>query len=185
MGKSSFLTHQFLVATPDLQEDFFAQTLIYIVRHEKQGALGLIINKPSNIDIRNLMDDLDIPTDSPLGQPALVGGPVHPEVGFVLHTGNPDWHASFAVSENVCITTSKDILNAIARHEGVQSYQLILGFSGWSTEQLEQEIARGDWLLCPVDQQLLFHVPYTERWQVALDKIGVRPAWFAGEMGHA
>ena len=181
----TYLTHRCLIAPPQLDSDFFAKSIIYIARHDEDGAQGLIINRPSQLHIRELLNDLDIPSDSVKPHAVLEGGPVRPEAGFVLHTGHPVWQSSIAVSENVCITTSKDILEAIANNEGVERYQLMLGYASWTANQLEAELARGDWLICDADMELLFNVPYEERWSIAAAKIGVNPDWLVAEIGHA
>lgn len=100
-------------------DDFFANTVIYVARHDEDGAQGIVINRPSNLQIRELLNDLEIDADNVQPHAVLQGGPLRPEAGFVLHTGQPTWHSSIAVGENVCITTSKDILDAIAHNEGV------------------------------------------------------------------
>lgn len=181
----SFLAHHCLIAPPQLGDDFFAQTLVYIARHDAEGALGLIVNRPSRVDIKDLLADLNINTDHVKPHAVLEGGPVRPEVGFVLHTGHPKWHSSMGVSENVCITTSKDILEAIAHNEGVNHYQIMLGHSSWAPNQLEQELARGDWLVCEPDMGLLFHLPYDQRWQAAAAKLGLDMNWLSADIGHA
>lgn len=103
---------------------------------------------------------------------------------FVLHTGQPTWRSSIAVGENVCITTSKDILDAIAHNEGVGRYQIALGYASWGKNQLEEEMARGDWLICDSDMDLIFNLPYGDRWDAAYKKIGVDRTWFASEIGQ-
>ena len=102
-----------------------------------------------------MLNDLDIEADNVNPHEVLQGGPLRPEAGFVLHTGQPTWHSSIAVGENVCITTSKDILDAIAHNEGVGRYQIALGYASWGKQQLEEEIARGDWLICESDMDLI------------------------------
>ena len=114
-----YLTHRCLIAPPDLADDFFANTVIYLARHDEEGAQGIIINRPSGLSIKELLNDLEIEADHVHPHDVLQGGPLRPEAGFVLHTGQPTWHSSIAVGENVCITTSKDILDAIAQNEGV------------------------------------------------------------------
>lgn len=181
----NFLTHRCLIAPPQLNDDFFAQTIIYIARHDEEGAQGLIINRPSHIHIKELLSDLNITTDTVKPHAVLEGGPIRPEAGFVLHTGNPVWQSSIAVSENVCVTTSKDILEAIAHNEGVERYQIMLGYASWKSQQLEQELARGDWLVCDTDMELLFNLPYDQRWSAAAAKLGLDTNWLAAEIGHA
>jgi hypothetical protein len=105
--------------------------------------------------------------------------------GFVLHTGQPTWHSSIAVGENICITTSKDILDAIAHNEGVGRYQIALGYASWTKNQLEDELARGDWLVCDADMDLIFNIPYDDRWDAAYKKLGLDRTWLSSEIGHA
>ncbi len=180
-----YLTHRCLIAPPQLNQDFFTQTLVYIARHDEQGAQGLIINRPSHIEIKELLSDLHISTDLVKPHAVLEGGPVRPEAGFVLHTGHPAWQSSIAVSENVCVTTSKDILEAIAHNEGVERYQIMLGYASWKPQQLEDEVSRGDWLICDADMDLLFGLPYDQRWSAAAAKIGLDTNWLSEEVGHA
>lgn len=181
----TYLTHRCLIAPPQLNDDFFAQTIVYIARHDDQGAQGLIINRPSHIEIKDLLIDLQISPDIVRPHAVLEGGPVRPEAGFVLHTGNPVWQSSIAVSENVCVTTSKDILEAIAHNEGVERYQIMLGYASWQPHQLEEELAKGDWLVCDADMELLFNLPYEQRWSAAAAKIGLDTNWLSPDIGHA
>lgn len=180
-----YLTHCCLIAPPHLDDEFFAHTLIYVARHDANGAQGLILNRPSNMHIRELLNDLDIEADHVIPHAVLQGGPIRPEAGFVLHTGQPTWYSSVAIGENVCITTSKDILDAIAHNEGVDNYQIALGYASWTKNQLEDEIARGDWLICESDMDLIFNLPYDARWDAAYRKIGVDRHWFSEDIGHA
>lgn len=179
------LTHTCLIAPPQMDDPRFVQTLVYIVRHDDDGALGLVINKPSPVRLHDLLSDLEIVTDHVQPHLVLAGGPVRPEVGFVLHTGAPIWQSSIAVSDNVCLTTSKDILQAIAHNEGVEHYQLLLGHASWAPGQIEDELRQGAWLTCPADLNLLFEKPYAQRWEQAAAKIGVNLDWLADDIGHA
>ena len=180
-----YLTHRCLIAQPHMDDDFFAHTIIYVARHDANGAQGIVLNRPSEIQIKELLNDLDIDADHVHPHAVLHGGPVRPEAGFVLHTGQPTWYSSIAVGENVCLTTSKDILDAIAHNEGVERYQVALGYASWSKNQLEQEIERGDWLICDADMDLIFNLPYEARWDAAYKKIGIDRTWLAEEIGHA
>ena len=184
-----YLTHRCLIAPRDAEaiarDDFFVEAVIYIARHDEEGAMGLLLNRPSSVGISELLSDLHIVSDIVNPHAVLQGGPLRPEVGFVMHTGQPVWHSSIAVSENVCITTSKDILEAIAHNEGVDNFQIMLGFASWSAGQLEEEIKRGDWLVCEPDMELLFNLPYDERWSAAAAKFGVNSPWLSSEVGHA
>ena len=158
-----FLTHRCLIAPPDLADDFFANTVVYIARHDEDGAQGIIINRPAGIQVKELLNDLDIEADFVRPHEVLQGGPLRPEAGFVIHTGQPTWHSSIAMGENLCITTSKDILDAIAQNQGVGRYQIALGYASWDKNQLEDEMSRGDWLICDSDMDLIFNLPYDEK----------------------
>ncbi len=182
------LTHHFLIATPQMPDERFSRSLVYVCRHDKQGVLGLVINQPLlDVTVGKLFDDLDIEckSETVTHELALAGGPVHPEIGFVLHTGQPTWAASFAISENVCITTSRDVLQSIATGSSVSRFQMFLGHASWRRKQLANEIEQGDWLVCPADLQMLFDVPYDERWHKAGEKLGVNLDYLSAETGHA
>ncbi len=187
-AKFKNLTHHFLIATPHMPDERFNRCVVYVCRHDEQGVLGLVINQPlPDVTVGKLFDDLDIDCKSQTitHELALAGGPVHPEIGFVLHTGQPTWVSSFAISENICITTSRDILQSIASGEGVRKFQMCLGHASWSRKQLAREIAQGDWLVCPADSKLLFDIPYDERWHKAGEKLGINLDYLTTEIGHA
>ncbi len=178
------LTHQFLIATPSLQDPAFAQTVVYIARHDDEGAMGFIVNRLSSISLNDVLMDLQIRTDRPQGV-VYHGGPVRPEVGFVLHSGQPTWSSSVAIAENLCLTTSKDILRAIALEDSVRQYSICLGHAGWSGPQLEAEIERGDWLMVRADPKILFDLPANQRYSAAQKLLGVDGSWLSDEIGHA
>lgn len=182
------LTHHFLIASPQMPDERFAKTLIYICRHDQHGALGLVVNRPIvSTQVGKLLKELKINvTDKKvMNDLPLDGGPIFPEVGFVLHTGQPNWASSFGVSENVSITTSKDILQRIAAGEGIEHYHLCLGHASWYKDQLEKEISQGDWLVCPADLLLLFETPFEDRWHDAAQKIGINLNFLSDDIGHA
>lgn len=179
-------THQLLIASVSMDDPRFAGSVIYIAKHEKNGTLGLIINQTIDVSVRQMLEELEIETQILRKPPqVLYGGPIRPDVGFVIHTGQPHWFSSFAVSENVCITTSKDVLDAIAHNRGVGNFQICLGHASWYEGQLEQEIANGDWYTCPADMQLLFELPYEQRWQAAMQKQGIDYTRLNPVIGHA
>lgn len=182
------LTHHFLIAAPQMPDPRFERSLIYVCRHDQHGVLGLRVNEPiMDARVGKLLEDLDIEVSDPqvMDDVALEGGPMYPEVGFVLHTGQPIWSSSFAISENVCITTSRDILQRIAAGQGVGHYQLCLGHAAWGKSQLERELSSGDWLVCPADLTLLFETPFEERWHLAASRIGVNLDFLSSDIGHA
>lgn len=181
-------TNHFLIATPNIDGGIFQHSLVYLCRHDKQGVLGLVLNKPIyHSNVAKLFEELDINITTPdlHKKHPLDGGPMNPEVGFVLHTGQPDWVSSFAITENVCITTSKDILHSIASGQGVEHFELCLGHASWGKGQLEQELENGDWFLLPATMSLLFEVDYAQRWQIASDSIGIDFDRLSTDIGHA
>lgn len=178
------LKNQLLIASPHMEDPFFQQSIIYMARHTSNGAYGLMVNRLAPIDIRELFEDLRIHHDELMPHDVLIGGPVRPEAGFILHTGQPHWQSSEAIGENICLTTSRDILEAIANNQ-LKHYHMTLGYCSWKKNQLEQELAQGDWQVCPVDMDLLFNLPYEQRWQAAYDKINIDPIWLVEEIGNA
>lgn len=188
MSKNQNLTNHFLLATPNIDEGIFQHALVYICRQDRQGVLGLVMNKPIyHSHITKLFEELDINVTTPdlHKKHPLDGGPMNPEVGFVLHTGQPEWVSSFAITENVCITTSKDILHSIASGQGVEHFALCLGHASWAKGQLEHEIAQGDWFSLPADMGLLFDLPYEQRWQTASNRLGIDFDRLSTDIGHA
>lgn len=182
------LSHHFLIASPKMPDPRFSQRVIYLCHHDDKGTLGLVINDPiMDTNVRQLFDNLDIEVNSShlTHTHPLLGGPVHEEVGFVLHTGQAVWASSFSVAENICLTTSLDILKSIANQKGPSYFQLCLGYASWTKGQLKQEIEAGDWLLSPADSQLIFDTPYEQRWHKAAAKLGVRLDFLSDEIGHA
>lgn len=180
------LTHHFLLPSPSMPDERFADALIYLCRHNKQGAWGFIVNKPLSQSVGKLLHELDLPSPKQAMQtPAMQGGFIHPEAGFVLHTGLPDSYASsFVVGENVCLTTSKDILTRIYMNQ-IPHYLLCMGFCSWSKGQLEKEIADNDWFVCPADLHILFEAKFTDRLDLAYQKLGVDLGKFTTHIGRA
>lgn len=179
------LAHHFIAARPSVDDDHFANTLIYICRHTIDGAWGFIINQPLPFSVGGLLNELELPSSQiTMNTPALDGGPMRPEAGFILHTGLPNYHSSFAIGESVCLTTSKDILEHLST-DSVAHYLMCMGFCSWSEGQLEAEVAQGDWLVCPSDLEILFRTPFDERLNQAYGKIGINPDTFVSTAGFA
>ena len=188
MAKKPNLTHHFLIASSSIDEGIFHQSLVYICRQDEQGALGLVVNKPiDHTNVAKLFEELqiDVTVTDLHRQLPLDGGPMNPEVGFVLHTGQPEWASSFAITENVCITTSKDILHSIGTGQGVEHLELCLGHASWKKGQLEDEICQGDWFVLPASMALLFDVDHKMRWQIAAAQVGVDFNKLSLDIGHA
>lgn len=182
------LTHQFLVAMPELDDGIFNRAVVYIFRHGDDGAAGLIVNLPSELRFASLLQDLRLPPLKPLRrpeQPVLVGGPVHPELGFVLHRGHGPWTSTMTSSEDIAVTHSRDVLDAISQGHGPKDYLISLGYAGWDAGQLERELADNAWLTVPASDDLLFELPYEERWEAALKRMGLDWRLLSHEVGHA
>lgn len=170
----SNLTHHFLIPSPTMSDERFGEALIYVCRHTKEGAWGFIINKPLPTPVGMILHDFSLPSPlSTMNTPLMHGGFVRPEAGFVLHTGLPNFTSSFVVGENVCLTTSKDILERISQ-EAIEHYLLCMGFCQWSGGQLEKEIRHGDWFGAPSDLKILFKTAFHMRLKDAKDSIGIR-----------
>jgi len=189
--ESTSLMNQFLIAMPAMVNPDFSHTVSYICEHNEEGAMGFVINRPMDITVGQLLQQTEIkytPGCKNNDRPIYFGGPVERERGFVLHSGDANWGASMPITEEVSITTSTDILEAIGRDEGPESFLLALGYAGWAGGQLEQEIMENAWLSSPVDTQLLFNTGRTggeDSWQQAASLIGVDLQHLHNQAGHA
>lgn len=180
------LAHHLLVALPSLTDPTFARTVALICQHDENGAMGVLVNQPSEYTVGEVLAQMEIETDDLRlrAQVVLNGGPVHTERGFVLHDDPRAWDSSLAVGEGVFLTTSRDILEAMARGEGPRNAVVTLGCAGWSEGQLETELAENSWLTVPADAELLFSTPLDERWQGAASRIGVDLFRLTDYSGH-
>ena len=181
------LAGQLLIALPALADPNFARSVTLICQHNPDGAMGVVVNRVSEYTLGDVLAQMDLGCDDPLvrGQPVLAGGPVHPERGFVIHDGDARWDSSMQVQPGLHVTTSRDVLDAIARGEGPQRVLVALGCAGWGAGQLEHELAENTWLNAPADTELLFAMPLEARWQAAAGLIGVDMLQMAGYMGRA
>lgn len=180
------LTHHFLLPTARMQDERFFDALIYICRHHNDGAWGFIVNRPSNMSVGGLLMEAKVDAGAKAMQtPTLDAGPVRQEAGFVLHTGLPIYQSSFALSENVCLTTSRDILTDLTNSAKISHYLLCMGFCSWRRGQLEKEIGDGDWLTCPAKIEVLFHPDHQQKLDLALSSLGLNPVQFVSNVGWA
>jgi len=185
MSSSNFTNH-FLIAMPALEDPNFFHSVTYICEHNDQGAMGIVINHPTDLSLGTVLEHMDIEADeSAAAVPVYHGGPVQTDRGFVLHNPAGQWSSSMAVAEGVQVTTSRDILEALARHEGPEHFLVALGYAGWGEGQLEQEIAENAWLTTPADPDILFRLPVEQRWQAAAARLGVDLSLISGDAGHA
>jgi len=182
------LHHFMLISMPQMEDENFVRSLVYICEHSEKGAMGLVINRANDIAFTDILPQLDISdanvTD--VEQPIFTGGPVQPEHGFVLHTPlrNKQWKSSIRVSEDLCLTTSSDVINDIAHAAGPEHSLIALGYAGWGPGQLEQELVENAWLCCPFDADIVFNMAPEDRFQAAADLLGIDINLISTKIGH-
>lgn len=181
------LTHHFLIAMPAMVDPYFARTLTYVCEHNENGALGLVLNKPTDMDLQTLFEQIEVPLRVPehAGRKVYFGGPVQTDRGFVLHQPVGAWQSTLAVRDDIGLTTSKDVLVAVGQGMGPEKFLVTLGYAGWSAGQLEQELAQNAWLTVPASPELIFDLPDGERLEAAMHRLGVDFASLSDVAGHA
>ncbi|MDB5998941.1 MAG: hypothetical protein JWP52_640 [Rhizobacter sp.] len=185
------LTNQFLIAMPGVRDETFSKAVIYLCEHNEKGALGLVINKPSDIKLKNLFEKVDLDLDrEELGdEPVYYGGPVQTERGFVLHhklgDGFPKYSSSLSIPGGLEMTTSKDVLEAMANGTGPHKVLVTLGYAGWGAGQLEEELGRNGWISVSAEPGIIFDTPIEQRYDKALQLLGIDAAMLSQEAGHA
>jgi len=181
------LTNQFLIAMPNLLDPNFFKTVTYICAHNEEGAMGIVINRPLDLHLSEVFEQMEINSDNDVINNQLVynGGPVQMDRGFILHEPSKEWDSSIVVNNEISITTSKDILQAIAAGKGPDNSLIALGYAGWDAGQLEQEIMDNAWLSGPSDTQIIFKTPYEKRWEQAAISMGVDIDKLSSDIGHA
>ena len=181
------LTDHFLIAMPNMVDPHFAKTLTFICEHNDQGALGVVINRPIDMNLQTLLEQISIPLESDAFKsiPVHFGGPVQTDRGFVLHMPVGQWQSTLAVGSEIGLTTSKDILQAVARGEGPQQILVTLGYAGWAPGQIEHELAQNAWLTVPARPEVIFGLPPEERVAAAMQLLGVDYASLSEQAGHA
>jgi putative transcriptional regulator len=182
-----FLANQLLIALPTLADSPFERSVALICQHDGEGAMGVVVNRPSEYTLGEVFQQMGIDSSDErlCAQAVLAGGPVHPERGFVLHDGSREWDSSLAVGDDLYVTTSRDVLEAMARGEGPRRVTVALGCAGWGAGQLESELVENSWLTAPADAELLFALPLAARWQAAAGRIGVDMSRLTDYSGHA
>lgn len=193
---STNLTHHFLIAMPGLEDGLFSKSVVYLCDHSPRGALGLIINKPSEINLSDLFGKVDLAlqrTDL-AEQAVLQGGPLHEERGFVLHEAMPEQSApiaggayasSMVIPGGLAMTTSRDVLEALAGGQGPSKVLVSLGYSSWGEGQLESELMRNSWLTVDAEKSIIFDTPVNQRYERALDLLGLKAWMISPQAGHA
>ena len=181
------LTNQLLIALPALDDPNFARTVALICQHDEAGAMGVVVNRPSDYTLGDVLQQMQLETqDEDLrNRIVLSGGPVHPERGFVLHDGEGGWESTLEIGQGLYLTTSRDVLEAMAAGNGPRNAVVALGCAGWGAGQLEFELGENSWLTVPADAELLFATPLERRWQAAGGRIGVDMTMLTDYSGHA
>lgn len=180
------LRGHFLIATPVIESGLFKQTVIYICEHGEAGAMGIVINKPLDLQLADIFEHLNIqPLLSHDEVPVMAGGPVKVDRGFVLHSPDRTFDATLKVNTNVWLTTSKDVLADIAAGSGPDKHLVALGYAGWSAGQLEQEIAENSWLTVTADETILFEIPIKKKFESAGNLLGIDIRLLPQQAGHS
>lgn len=187
MHEIGSLANHFLIAMPNLRDPNFARSVTLICEHSSEGAMGIVINRGTDLRLADVLEQMDINggASQHRDMPVYLGGPVQNNRGFVLHEPLGQWESTLAVTESLGVSTSRDILLALAENRGPQRCLLALGYAGWSAGQLEREIGENTWLSGPADHQILFDTPAEARWGAAAKHLGVNIAALSGEAGHA
>lgn len=182
-----YLRHHFLIAMPHMADPNFAQTLVYLVEHNAQGAMGLVINQPNGLNLADVLEQLspdDVPPPVCQALPIYSGGPVLTDRGFVLHPPDQAFQATVNLGA-LGLTTSQDVLFAIAAQTGPKQHFISLGYAGWQAGQLESELTDNAWLTCPADLDILFEMPAEQRLEAAAGRLGVDLNLLTNQVGHA
>jgi putative transcriptional regulator len=181
------VTDHFLIAMPGLGDPNFKRTVTYMCQHDPEGALGIVINRPTELKLGDLFKQMDIEVgeENITTVPVYYGGPVQPEHGFVIHEPRGDWESSLRVTDSIALTTSKDVLEAIASGQGPERIVVALGYAGWGEGQLEREMVENAWLNAPAENHILFDLPTEQRWKSAAEGMGIDISRLSPTAGHA
>lgn len=180
------LKNQFLIAMPQLRDTGFSQSITFICDHSSQGAMGIVINRPLNITVEDIMFQVGIKEPiQPCHEKVYSGGPVQAERGFVLHRDGSHWDSTLEITHDISLTTSKDILEAIACNQGPDEFLIALGYAGWGPGQLENEMAVNAWLTVDAQSDIIFKTPAEQRWHCAVSQLGIDMTLVSPTAGHA
>ena len=181
------LKNHLLIAMPNVHDSSFERTVTLVCINDEKGSFGITINRPMGITIGQVFEQLDLSTDNKdLNQQfALSGGPAESGQGFVVHDTKRRWESTMPISDELSITSSRDILEDIVNDNGPDNFLLTLGCANWEPQQLEQEMMSNAWLTCPVENNILFNLPYKQRWKAAANSMGVDLSRLSSSIGHA
>lgn len=180
------VTDHFLIAMPGMGDPNFHRTVTYMCQHSHEGALGIVINRPTDLTLGDILQQMSIQIENEriARIPVYHGGPVQPERGFVIHEPKGNWDSSLEVSDTIALTSSRDILEAIAKGKGPDRFVIALGYAGWGEGQLEREIVQNAWLNAPAKNQILFELPADQRWKSAAEQMGIDINRLSSSAGH-
>ena len=184
----TWLTNQFLVAMPSLMDSVFERTVVLICQHNEDGALGIVVNRTTELLLEDILQELNLQVEEDVPQmkiPVHFGGPVQVQRGLVLHEAGNTWAATLPIGTELGLTMSKDVLEAISEKRGPRQCMPLLGFAGWESGQLESEMKENVWLTAPADNSIIFGTPIEERWQRAGSLVGVDIATMSPITGNA
>lgn len=189
------LANHLLIAMPNLDDAFFEKSVVYICEHSEHGALGIMLSTELEADYQELFTHLKLPNTNDtkvdtaqktdLGRKLLAGGPVAPERGFILHQPIGNWDSSLTITDHLALSTSEDILNAMAKHEGPEQARIALGYAGWEAGQLEKELETNSWLYVEANPTMLFETPADQLWDSAANLLGINWSQLSQQEGHA
>jgi putative transcriptional regulator len=187
MSYATSLTNHFLIAMPGLKDPNFSRTVTYVCEHTEQGAMGIVINRPMEIRLGEVLEQLEIePSRQDIAEAYLyLGGPVQTDRGFVIHSGPDEFDSTLSVTPDIRVTTSRDVLEAIAQGEGPAKRLVALGYAGWGGGQLEEELSANAWLSGPADSDIIFNRAPGERWLAAAQLMGIDLNLLSSDAGHA
>ena len=181
------LANHFLIAMPTLADANFARSVTLICEHSDKGAMGIVVNRMTDLRLGDIFEQLSIDPAKASNTESVVylGGPVQNNRGFVLHEPLGNWESTLTVTDNLGVSTSRDVLEAIAHNRGPDKYMVALGYAGWGAGQLEREISENSWLSGPASREIIFNLPVEHRWKAAARLMGVNLSTLSGEAGHA
>ena len=185
------LTNHFLVAMPGMKDPYFQNSVIYVCEHNEEGAMGLIINAPVDITVGNMLKQVKVQPVHPrlfeasLERPVYNGGPISEDRGFILHKPKDYYESSIQMTDDLAVTTSRDILTVLGTEAEPSDYLVALGYAGWSAGQLENELVENSWLTIEATPEIIFDTPITDRWKKAVEKLGIDPSQLSSDAGHA
>ena len=181
------LTNNFLIAMPTLEDPYFSKALIYVCEHTRNGALGIIVNRPLELNLASLLEKVNITFERQdlADLPVYFGGPVQMDRGFVLHRAGGTWQSTLAISPEIALTSSRDVLDAVAKEGAPSEIIVSLGYASWDAGQIEEEMAQNSWLTVPARADILFDLPPEGRLPAALQTLGISFAQLSDVAGHA